>query len=77
MLEGVASRINEIEYFSVTVFSSGTAGQILKLFYRNVPWVTLFKTCLRNFDPSINKALVNGGYLHYTDMKKFLKVLLL
>ena len=76
MLEGVASRINEIEYFSVTVFS-GTAGQILKLFHRNVPWVTLFKTCLGNFDPSINKALVNGSYLHYTDMKKFLKVLLL
>ena len=24
------------------------------------------------FDPSINMALVNGGFLHYTDMKKYL-----
>ena len=23
------------------------------------------------FDPSINMAVVNGGFLHYTDMKKF------
>ena len=37
----------------------------------------LFKYCLRNFDPSINMALVNGGFLHYIDMKKFLKNLLL
>ena len=43
----------------------------------NVPWVTLFRYCLRNFDPSLNMALVNGGFLHYTDMKKFLKNLLL
>ena len=35
--------------------------------------VTLFKNCLQNFDLSINMALVNGGFLHYTDMKKFLK----
>ena len=33
----------------------------------------LFKNCLRNFDPSINMALVNRGFLHYMDMKKFLK----
>ena len=33
--------------------------------------------CSRNFDLSINLALVNGGFLHYTDMKKFLKSLLL
>ena len=33
--------------------------------------------CARNFDPSINMALVNGGFLHYRDMKKFLKNLLL
>ena len=39
--------------------------------------VTLFKNCSRNFDPSINMALVNGGFLHYMDMKKFLKNLLL
>ena len=32
---------------------------------------------LQNFDLSINMALVNGGFLHYTDMKKFLKNLLL
>ena len=28
-------------------------------------------------NPSINMALVNGGFLHYMDMKKFLKNLLL
>ena len=32
-----------------------------------------FKKDLQNFDPSINMALVNGGFLHYIDMKKFLK----
>ena len=37
----------------------------------------LFKNCSRNFDPSLNMALVNGGFLHYTDMKRFLKKLLL
>ena len=30
-------------------------------FHRNVPWVTLFKNCWRNFDLSINMVLVNGG----------------
>ena len=59
------------------IFSSKTAGQILKLFHRNVPLVTFFKTSSRNFDPSIDMALVNGGFLHYTDMKKFFKILLL
>ena len=39
--------------------------------------VTLFKNCSRNFDPSINMALVNGGFLHYMDMEKFLKNFLL
>ena len=39
-------------------------------------WLTLFKI-LRNFDPSINMALVNGGFLHYMDMNKFLRNLLL
>ena len=34
------------------------------------------KLCLQNFDPSINMALVNGGFLHYSDMKNFLKYLL-
>ena len=38
-----------------------------------VPWVTLFKNCSRYLDPSINKALVNEGLLHHTDMKKFVK----
>ena len=28
---------------------------------------------LQNFDPSINMALVNGGFLHHMDLKKFLK----
>ena len=31
------------------------------------------KFVCKNFDPSIIMALVNGGFLHYTDMKKFLK----
>ena len=35
-----------------------------------------FKNCSRNFDLSINMALVNGGFLHYMDMEKFLKNLL-
>ena len=39
----------------------------------NVPWVTLFKNSLQNFYLCINMALVNGGSLHFTDMKKFLK----
>ena len=32
-----------------------------------------FQNCSQNFDLSINMALVNGGFLHYMDMKKFLK----
>ena len=40
--------------------------------------MTLFKNCSQKFDPSINMALVNGGFLHYMEMKKkFLKNLLL
>ena len=39
--------------------------------------MTLFKKCSQNFDLSINMALVNGGFLLYTDMKKFLKNLVL
>ena len=35
-----------------------------------------FQNCSQNFDPSINMALVNGGFLHYTDIKKFLENLL-
>ena len=31
-----------------------------------------FQKCLKNFDPSINMALVNEGFSHYRDMKKFL-----
>ena len=42
-----------------------------EIIHRNVPWVTLFKNCTQNFDLSINMALVNGGFLNYTDMKKF------
>ena len=34
------------------------------------------KLFIKNFDQSINMALVNGGFLHYIDMKKFLKNLL-
>ena len=36
-----------------------------------------FKKCTQNFDPTINMALVNGGFKHFRDMKKFLKNLLL
>ena len=36
----------------------------------------LFKNCSQNFDLSLSRALVNEGFLHYTDMKKFLKNLL-
>ena len=32
-----------------------------------------FQKCSHNFDLSINMALVNGDFLHYMDMKKFLK----
>ena len=46
-----------------------------EIIHRNVPWVTLFKNCSQNFDLSINMALVNGDFLHYMDMKKFLKKL--
>ena len=48
-----------------------------EIIHRNVPWVTFFKNCSQNFDLSINMALVNGGFLLYTDMKKFLKNLVL
>ena len=34
------------------------------------PFQKLFS---QNFDLSISMALVNGGFLHYMDMKKFLK----
>ena len=37
-----------------------TPGPILKCFHRNVPWVTLFKNCSQNFDPSKNMAAVGG-----------------
>ena len=36
-----------------------------------------FKICSQNFDLSIDKALVNEGFLHYMDMKKFFKNLVL
>ena len=49
-----------------------------KFFHMNVPWVNLFKKCSRNFDSSKNMATMGGGdFLHYMDMKKFLKNLLL
>ena len=41
------------------------------------PFDDHFQNCSRNFDPSINIALVNGDFLHYRDMKKFLKNLVL
>ena len=36
-----------------------------------------FQKLFAKFDPSINIALVNGGFMHYTDMKKFFKNFLL
>ena len=36
-----------------------------------------FQTLFANFDLCINMALAIGGFLHYTDMKKFLKKLVL
>ena len=41
-------------------FSYKTACQILKLFHRIVPWVTLFKNSSRNFDQLNNMAAVRG-----------------
>ena len=32
-----------------------------------------FQKLFAKFDPSINMALVNGGFLHYRDMEKFIK----
>ena len=60
-------------------------GEILKksslkplvLFGNNFMGTFLSKSPLWNFDPSINMALVNEGFLHSTGMKKFLKYLLL
>ena len=50
-------------------------------FHRNVPWIevknVLGYTFTNHFYPSINTALVNGSYLHYKDVKKFFKSLLL
>ena len=37
-----------------------------------VPLVTLFKNCLRNFDPSKNMAAVQGGFFHYVDFREIL-----
>ena len=36
-----------------------------------------FQKLFGNFYPSINMALVNGDFLHYMDMKKFIKNLVL
>ena len=33
-----------------------------------------FQKCSQNFDLSINMALVNWGFLHYTDLKKLMSV---
>ena len=61
----------DMKKFLKKIFSE-TTDQILKWFHRNVPWVTLCKNCPRNFDLSINMVLVNGGYLHCMDIKKFM-----
>ena len=56
-------------------YFSETADQILKKVHRDVPWVTLLKTCSRNFDLPRNMAQVNWGY--NMEMKNFLKIHLL
>ena len=61
---------------SLKIIPFRTDGPI-KQFHRNVPWLAHFKNCSQNFDPSKNMPLVNVVFLHYTDMKKFLKNLLL
>ena len=73
LVNGGFLHYTDIKKFIKKIFSDERAGQIWKKFHRNVPWVTLFKKCLQNFDPSLNMVLVNGGFMHYTDMKKFLK----
>ena len=35
-----------------------------------------FQKVFANFDSSMNMALVNEGFSHYMDMKKFLKIFL-
>ena len=69
----------------------GNEMEFFKQFFKNLLWNCLsnfeivsqecslsdpFQKCLWNFDLLINMAVVNGGFLHYTDMKKFLKNLL-
>ena len=67
LVKGGFLHYRDMKKFLKNLFSE-TAGQILKLFHRNVPWVTLFKSCPQNFDLSINMALVNGGFLQYMDI---------
>ena len=43
---------------------------------QNVPWVTLFKNCLPNFDLSINMAVVNQGPSSPTILKNTLCLIL-
>ena len=50
----------------------GTTGPILKYSHE-----CSLGDPFQNFYPSINMALVNGGFLHNTDMKKLLKNCLL
>ena len=42
-------------------------------FWNNSTWMFLGWPNSWNFDLSINMALVNWGFLHYKDMKKFFK----
>ena len=57
--------------------SSETAGPILKQFHRIVPYVTLFKSCLRNFDPSKTWPPRGGAFFTVWTSEKFFKTLLL
>ena len=63
----LASYGYEVILKKISCFES--AGQILKQFRRNCPWIIIFIHS-RNFDPSTNMALVKGKYLHYMDKKK-------
>ena len=65
---------NQIEFFKEFLKIFPETGPI---FHRIVPWVTLFKNCLLNSDPSKNMAVVGDAFLHCVDLRKFFKNVLL
>ena len=67
-------------YGQIEILKKSFSPKLLIRFWNNFTEMFLvwffFKNCSHNFDLSINMALVNGGFLYYTDMKKFIKNLL-